>query len=67
MNIFEFFHRESKLLLQYHQEEGNMNHNMYMEARRKLFERMEKWLDKGFHLQTNADQGGLEEVRDCKT
>ena len=64
MNVLEFLHRESRLLYKYFEESGNMTHDDYVEARAVLFSTVERWLDKGFHLQTNADQGRLEEVRE---
>ncbi len=67
MNVLEFLHRESLLLYQYFEEHGEMNHDEYMERRTELYKTVERWLDKGLHLETNADQGRLEEVRDCKT
>lgn len=67
MNPFEFIHREMKLLFDYQDKYGEFHHDEIMQERQKLYEKLESWLDKGFLLQTNAGQGGLEEVRDCET
>lgn len=67
MNVLEFVHRESLLLYEFYSEQGDMNYDDFVEARAVLYSTVERWLEKGFHLETNADQGRLEEVRDCKT
>lgn len=56
MNIFEFIHREMKLLHDYQDSYGEFTHDDFMEERDRLYRKLENWIEKGLTFQANADQ-----------